>query len=401
MRSFCRFLSVWAVAALTLTVCWADQARVITLADQMNPAGTLEDPGLELIAIDCDAGDTLEGLPLGPVGPGFADGDDDDDDDGARLPLLVEISGRCTGNLIVERDNVTLMGIGQGTAGIEGASDDMGNPVGSVIEVRYSRNVRVHNLVIGNGFPAGIDSIHSEMLVGGCTLERSGRGFRSIGSDGAIRNSKVHGNFRGISTGIGDLTIVDSCMIHDNVDFGIFSTFHGNLAVAGTTEIRNNGRGIVALSGAQMEFLDETTHEGNGAAFVGDGSSLSFGGNVTSTDMLIHVENSSSLVIGQGATLPAAINLLQASDMVVNGTLLRGAQVRGASRAYVGHGAHADELICVVGGVANCEDTATVPSTDCAGCMVPDKTVAPATVWPKPDPETTAAIREILKDPRP
>ncbi len=369
---------VLAIAALATLNASADSRKPQLLSelvqlDEMQAVGTPFPPS-ERMTIDCNAGDTLDilpiGLPVGTVGQavGVLDGDDDDDDANKTADigrLFVEISGVCTGNLIIRRSNVTLLGVTEDAA-IVGGIDTRGNPVGSVIEVHYAQGVRVRDMTISNGFPAAIDALYSDVWVGNVVIEKNSRGFRSVGSTSEIRDSIIRGNERGISTGVGDLTISRDNVVHDNSVIGLMVQTGANLTVIGN-EVYNNGIGFISMNSAVMVWFDGATLSNNGTGGWSLYQSIvRFHGLIDAGDLILHVGGNASTVIASNGVMSGKLIVDGSSDLVVEGELTGDAHITEFSRAVVQSGGRADSLTCANGGDAAC--AGVVIATDCNSC---------------------------------
>jgi len=120
--------------------------------------------------------------------------------------LTIEIDGICDENVIVQRDNVTLLGInldgeGEPLDGIRGVSTDEEAPpsFGNVLWIRDVANVRVENLRIFGGARDGIRirNAYIQIDVINCILEENDRnGLRLLSARVDLDFSTVRGNGR-------------------------------------------------------------------------------------------------------------------------------------------------------------------------------------------------------------
>jgi len=154
--------------------------------------------------------------------------------------LTIEIDGICKEDVIVQRDNLTLIGInldgsGNPTDGIEADSTDPDAPpaLGAVLWIRDAFNVRVESLILSEGARHGLRVIDSFLIV------------------------------------------VDNCILEDNDLRGL----------------------LVRTSGVQVEF-STLRENGNGGANVGSGARVTFAdGEIDESSSAVLVNNEATVIL--------------------------------------------------------------------------------------------------------
>ena len=118
-RSWCVFMGV----GLVLLFCFGAEAK--------------DESGVKTILVDCDKGDSIN----------KALGEKADE-------LIIKIKGMCQEHVVIERDNVTLLGSDPAVDGIKGP---IGDPEAiALVELRQTADVRLENLMITGSEGIGI-----------------------------------------------------------------------------------------------------------------------------------------------------------------------------------------------------------------------------------------------------
>ena len=153
--------------------------------------------------------------------------------------LIIEIDGICKEDVIVQRDNVTLIGINPEIApglpadGIEGDSTDPDAPpnFGVALWIRDAANVTVENLRIFGGARHGLRITNSRLLISviNCRLEDNPqRGLSLVDSEVTVRDTTLTRNGVGAVV-TGAVAIFQDC-IFDEAGIAVNATNHARLA---------------------------------------------------------------------------------------------------------------------------------------------------------------------------
>ena len=187
--------------------------------------------------------------------------------------LIIEIDGICHEAVLVERDNVTLIGVNAGggvpTDGIDAASTGGGPPeFGVALWIRYVRRVTVENLILSGGARFGLRVIHSTLIrVNNCILEDNGA-FGIIVRNSGVRvdRSTLRTNAGGVSVARGALRNV----LRSTIDDGVLVA--NNAVVTMRRSVVNGSFQAVLKSLIQLENTDQMTNPGENV--ISDDSQL-------------------------------------------------------------------------------------------------------------------------------
>lgn len=194
-------------------------------------------------------------------------------------PLTIEIRGICHEDVLIERDNVTLIGSDPTVDGIQAV--DTENIRGSAVYVRNARFVRLENLHLSGGVWSGVRVMASDTVVEvvSCVLEDNGvQGLGAIYSVVVIEDSIVRDNPRGV-TAFGGQLFCTRCSIESASSFGLLA-FGGadshltdstvdaatygvfiigaSPATINGSEITSPSFALVATDGGNIDVLDST-----------------------------------------------------------------------------------------------------------------------------------------------
>ncbi|MDB4324816.1 hypothetical protein N9971_00575 [bacterium] len=277
--------------------------------------------------------------------------------------MIVEIYGRCTGNLVVERNNVTLVGMGDHPE-ISGRIDAEGDPVGSIVVVRHAVGAEIRNLTLSGGLFA-VDSLFSVVKLDGVRLESSLAGYRSVSSLNEIRNSIVRDNQWGVANLAGDRTTVRSTRIVGNEIVGLYTRDHATISAIGV-ELSENGAAFSTLSGSLLNFAGQSSIV-PGSRGLALGAQLQFQGGLEAAGLAVQMRQSASGTITVGAFVEADFELASDSSLVVEHSLTGNIAASALSRVVVADGGSATTVGCMTAAEAVC--IGTVESSNCPGCM--------------------------------
>ena len=118
----------------------------------LDSAAAVDPPATVTVAVDCGIGESINDALETPA------------DD-----LTIQITGICSENVVVKRDNVSLLGSNKTTDGIHGVTTG-GTPEPAVLEIFRSSNVTIKNLTIANGGNDGIWAQGSRVLMDHVTV---------------------------------------------------------------------------------------------------------------------------------------------------------------------------------------------------------------------------------------
>lgn len=174
--------------------------------------------------------------------------------------LIIEIDGTCKEDVIVRRDNVTLLGInldvdGEPTDGIQGVSTDPAAPpnFGVALWIRDAANVTVKDLRIFGAARHGLRVTNSRPLirVENSRLEGNAlRGLSVLDARVMVLDTTLTGNVVGGAILFGAVAIFDNC-IFDETGIAVTATEHSTAVLRDSTvergAYRANRKSIIEL----------------------------------------------------------------------------------------------------------------------------------------------------------
>jgi hypothetical protein len=209
------------------------------------------------------------------------------------------VTGPCSENVSITRDDVTLQGVAPGTV-VSAA-----NAAGNTIYIDGARRVTLSNLDVRGGF-RGIAANR------GATVD--------------VRDCTVQGaSAQGVLAGSASIVAVDTCTLQNNLDGGVAA--NGSSLFVTNSTVQNNSRlGLFAIRNSHIRVGQDAsggaaapvtlTSNGSDAVAVLDASSgIVLGGVIEAptTAALVYVARSSTVQIGLG------LNGVQAATTVRNG----------------------------------------------------------------------------------
>ncbi len=258
--------------------------------------------------------------------------------------LIIEIDGICNEDIIVQRDNVTLIGInldgsGYPTDGIEAASMDDAPPFfGTTVTIRASLNVTLENLRITGGDRNGIAVLHSgkpqagRVIVSNCLLENNNiRGLGLFNSHVRVEDTTFSGNGIGITANESVIRCFNCTFDEDSLALSLLNHSLGTLirsTVDGSYRAINKSL-IKLVSTVQMDNPD---------------------GNVISDDSQLQADHNSS-VLG-----PSTFSIFSSGFLASRG----------------GVATHDGDMTCESGSDVFCAeptDQIIGGTSDCSSCM--------------------------------
>jgi len=174
--------------------------------------------------------------------------------------LIIEIDGICDEDVLVQRDNVTLLGInldpdGEPEDGIRAVSTDLNEPpnFGVALWIRDAANVTVENLRIFGAARHGIRVTNSSpgIFVVNCRLEgNTQRGLSVVDARVTVRDTTLTGNGVGGATLFGAVATFRDC-IFDEAGIAVTATDHSRARLRDSTvtsgAYRANIKSIIEL----------------------------------------------------------------------------------------------------------------------------------------------------------
>ena len=208
---------------------------VLDSATAVNPPATLT------VAVDCTTGDSIN------------DALENEADE-----LVIEISGFCTENVYVRRDNVTFQGTDSATDGITGPSPGSSDPL--LVDVKNASGVTFRNLTFANSSRHGLGTRSTRgIVVESCVFKDNGYDGANfwMASDAFIEDSSFEQNGRfGIRVGAASIVRAVDSVFEDNADSAVLAHedavvyLSGNACSVTATEEPMNG-----LEAYQDSFL--------------------------------------------------------------------------------------------------------------------------------------------------
>ena len=249
-------------------------------------------------------------------------------------PITIQVQGTCNENVLIVRDDVTLI------ADPSGGTVNGANPNEDTITVRAARTVINGLTVTGGG--SGIVVLGSATIQN-CIVQNAGHSGISFyhGGQGTVDKCTVQNNGDyGIAIEAASATVTNST-ISSNRKRGIIVTLGGGARIGVTTlpeyagnTISNNGGDGILVSSSGSAFIGGNTINGNGTNL-----SSGFGG------FGIEIESASAVVVGfNSITGNSASGIFARSSSVQIGTPAFGLPITGAfANVITGNGASAPE----------------------------------------------------------
>lgn len=341
---------------------------VWTLALSIAPFSADTDAEPIEIEVDCDAGERLDDV-FGPVDLPRREVELVPD-----TPVFIHVRGTCVGNLVIERNNVTIRGESRNTTVLGSAVDASGDPVGPTVKVLNADTVKLADVRIEGGF-VGLDAVHSQV-----TIERV----------------LIHANVFGVSGRGSSTVIVEDSTIADNV-FGVVAFPGSGVTVVGSEILRSEllaatasggslslfesrivgGADIFATSAGRLVLSDVEVSQPTPFSFIllGSGSELLQSGELDARGVGIGLFDGSLAnvtgTIRQGTGFVDNVIAADDSYVHVSGNLHSDLVLFSFAKASVS--GTVDRLMCFPATDAICEGS--VFQTDCASCgaaRIPD-----------------------------
>ncbi len=236
-------------------------------------------------------------------------------------PLIVVIKGKCTENVIVTIDDLTLRGDPKGGEVV--ARD----PAQDTVRIQGARRVVIDNLTVRGGRRGVIGVEGASFTVKNNSIIRENQdGVRvSRGSVGTIEESTVEDNSRDGVLVFAGTAFVSNSTIESNDRVGINVAGGGNINVSGN-DVLNNGEPGFAIGRATARINGGNTFQGNGAAgiAVNQGVLVQFGTDTIQGNGADGIFANDASVSLQGAVITGngqnGINLFLHSVLRIGGT---------------------------------------------------------------------------------
>jgi len=217
----------------------------------------------------------------------------------ARKPLLVQIRGTCNESVLIERDNVTLLGEPDAGTSIEALD---GSPYAVNVE---GDGVTLENLTIIGGTNSVRNNHAFRMMIRNCVIEDAiADGVRVFVGDLRIQETTIQGaGANGLRIMRGGSVAMSNSQIWDNARDGIYAeqnativannnTISGNRSngvtlhsasqgdFGGNQITQNQGTGLLVQAGSTADIDDNTIFENQGDGIIGFlGSTMALHGN--------------------------------------------------------------------------------------------------------------------------
>lgn len=190
-----------------------------------------------------------------------------------QRPLVVSVQGRCTENVTISRDDVTLQG-DPTIGGIVTAAD----PTRSTIFINAAKRVVIDNLTVTGGL-TGIDGISAAFTVQRCTIKDNEQdGIRLAGGSALITENEIRANKRnGVNVtesgtariGLTGQSEAGPNMITENVGNGIVLNNGASGIMFGNTLKQNGGYGVMITRAIGHMIGGNIVEENRIGVFVG------------------------------------------------------------------------------------------------------------------------------------
>lgn len=287
--------------------------------------------------------------------------------------LVIQITGMCTENVVVDRNALTLLGTDPATDGVRA-------PAGTAIAVLVdgSRDVILQNLRVTGGTELGVRFAHSEGKLINCRAEGNGSGAEADWSYFSAEDSTFSFNtLVGLVLYGASFGRCTRCTIADNTG-GSYSEGleigDGSFINLFDTDISGSDTGITVINSRVIVRAGSTVSASQFAISTGAGAVVHlnlegapFSGSVDVQNSIVHVNGSQTLN-------PNGNTVYNKSHLTLGaGASLLGVDIGGFSSAVFGPGsAITGNLSCGSGGDAFCVNPSSVTgSANCGQCTKP------------------------------
>jgi hypothetical protein len=317
-------------------------------------------PATLTVQVDCAAGDSIAAALARPA-----------------TKLTIEISGLCTEDVVIRREQVTLRGTDPSADGLRGVGPGT-LPADGVLRIVGTRAVRIENLALLGGARNGLAVVQSlGVTVINCRISDNARiGVTASGTSFVdMADTAVHDNLAGGLAAF-DSSVIGCrrCTISGGDNVALATRSSEIEIVDGTLSGRNQG--LVANVGAVIYANRSALSASREALFAGDLGEISVTGGTLSGAI---VGQGKSLVVLDGVQQAAGtwdnVLKLDSTAQVTGSSSLSGRlSMMGVSNLLLEAGSMlAGDLSCASGSNAFCEDPAGVSGTvtGCTGCVKP------------------------------
>lgn len=284
--------------------------------------------------------------------------------------LIVEISGLCAEDVVVERPHVTLRGVDPSTDGVAAVATAAENPLGAAVLIRGTHSVRLENLQLTNGARSGlmVQGTGSDIFVDGCDLQGNAtNGIELREGFVEVSASEISGSTFGVNARNESTLRAFDTEISGGFAALLIQGKSGALVVNGSATA--SGLSLWLNEGSATVYYTDLT----GRVHSTDGSNgflvqLSLDGHFT-------VEGKSRLgMYGVTQTSPGIDNLVRQDstlsliDGLGSTTLVRDTSFTEFSNADLGGGSTLPSISCDVSSNALCPAPTTVGASTCSFC---------------------------------
>jgi len=330
-----------------------------------NPPGLARQPvpPSATVSVDCGAGQSVNAALATP----------------AEM-LTVEISGICHEDVVVERDDVVLIGGDPATDGLRGVNPNFNDGENAVLLIENARRVRVESLSISNGVRNNVQVAggSQQIEIVDCLVEDSGRdGVQAIEKSLlTLTGTTIRNHPRAGLTGFAsELVTCNNCTI-ENANNGILLV-GGSRAATNGGQVSGNAIAVLVFNGGSTIQLTGTAITGGtfGVA-ASEHANISVRNGTVDGGLLAEYQSLVELRATDQVNNPIDYNYLDLSSTlrVAAGSTARGyTEVLDFSKLLVTTGSNFDgELFCTNGADAVCENPSAITGpSNCGGCPKP------------------------------
>jgi hypothetical protein len=207
----------------------------------LDSATAVSSPATLTVAVDCTAGDSI------------GDALENEADE-----LIIEITGLCTEDIDVRRDNVTFQGTNSATDGFFGPSPDSGDTL--LVDVRNASGVTFRNLTFANSTRHGLFTRSSrDIVVESCVFKDNGDDGASfwMASQAYVEDSSFEDNGRfGMNVGTASHVSAVNSVFEDNFAAAVNSNEDAVVRLSGSAcSVTASGAAMIGLQAVQQAFL--------------------------------------------------------------------------------------------------------------------------------------------------
>jgi hypothetical protein len=302
--------------------------------------------------------------------------------------LMIVVSGLCQEHLVIERDNVTIVGADPLTDGITGPALDDPLTQHALVRIDDARNVRLENLAIVDGEGIGVESngVASVEMVNCRVQGNAGHGVQANGggsminyvegdvtADGGllhIKDSQI-GENGGIETVSLDGEIwCENCVIDGDGYVTAEASDHGRIAFVDSTVTTDWHQGLIAKDGATIIGRHSDASSTAVTLWALRDAAIEWGaGSVVG---LMRAQFSSRLGLGdvvQTQTGGLVNSEIQGdSYILIDGGSYESILLQEDSKGSAIFHAQLDNLTCESGSDFRCDATVTKMGSTCAHC---------------------------------